>query len=262
MCLIAFAWRQHPRYPLLLAGNRDEFHGRPTAPLARWPQAPQIIAGRDLQAGGSWLGVSERGRLAAVTNIRLPAEQGPGLRSRGHLVNGFLEGTESAVDAGMRLSPQLSDYGPCNLLMFDTQSAVYARNHPEPQWRALTPALYGLSNAALDSPWPKTLALKAALQHWIDRPAEDFEALFAALANEHRPVDADLPDTVVGLERERFVSPAFIRGAEYGTRCSTVIAVTAEGDGVIEERRFGAGGIALGESRQVFAWPALDTAAM
>lgn len=259
MCLIAFAWQAHPRYSLVLAGNRDEFHARPTAALSHWPEAPHLLAGRDLLAKGTWLGVSERGRLAAVTNIRLPVEQAAGLRSRGALPGDFLAGEQGALEAAAALTPRLAEYGACNLLMFDTRDAVYAQNQPQPASRKIGPGIYGLSNATLDSPWPKTRALHAALSDWVQQSDDDdFAPLFAALANEHHPADADLPDTGIGLERERFVSPAFIRSAEYGTRCSSVVAIARDGSGVMIERRFGPNGTSLGESRLTFQWPVVN----
>ena len=246
MCLIAFAW-QHPRYRLVLAGNRDEFHGRASAALARWDEAPEILAGRDLQALGTWLGVSERGRLAAVTNVRLPEPPPPGLLSRGKLTSDFLRGDATAQAHADALVPTLPRYGGCNLLLFDREHAVYASNQPSALAQSLAAGVYGLSNAALDTPWPKTTALREALAGWLQAADDRVEPLFEALADEHQPGDDELPDTGVGLERERLVAPAFIRNPEYGTRCSTVVTIGHDGAGRIVERRFGRGGIYLGE---------------
>ena len=253
MCLIAFAW-QHPRYRLVLAGNRDEFHGRASAPLARWDDVPDILAGRDLQALGTWLGVSERGRLAAVTNVRLPEPSVPGLLSRGKLISDFLHADAGAETHAASLMPSLSRYGGCNLLLFDREHAVYASNQPQASARRLRPGIYGLSNAALDTPWPKTTALREALAGWLQGPAEDTGVLFDALANERQPADAELPDTGVGIERERLVAPAFIRNPAYGTRCSTVVTIGHDGAGRIAERRFGGDGVYLGDTALDFHW--------
>lgn len=256
MCLIAFAWQPVPALRLLMAANRDEFHARPSEPLARWADHPDILAGRDVTACGTWLGLSTRGRLAAVTNVRLPGLEGKSQRSRGALPVDFLLASESPSAHRERLTPTLADYGPCNLLMADAHEACYLSNRAGVAARRLTPGVYGLSNAALDTPWPKTVALKAAVQAWLDAGDwQDSRPLFAALANDTRPPDAALPDTGVGLERERFVAPAFIRGAQYGTRCSTLLWVTAQGAGTLIERRFGPEGVLLDETRLDFAWP-------
>jgi uncharacterized protein with NRDE domain len=260
MCLIAFAWQYHPAYRLVLAGNRDEFHERASAPLERWRDAPDVLAGRDLVAMGTWLGLSERGRLAAVTNVRLPGSPPPNLRSRGQLASGFLLGPMTPAAHAQALLPELHEYSGCNLLMFDPGTAVFATNQPQVQTRTLEAGLYGLSNASLDTPWPKTVALRDALGAWLADPTHtaaepDFEPLFRALANPRQPRDAELPDTGVGIERERFVAPAFIRSTIYGTRCSTVIAIGYDGQGMVVERRFGPDGVALGESRLPFRWP-------
>lgn len=258
MCLIAFAWQPTPQLKLLMAANRDEFHGRPSLPLKPWADDPELLAGRDATAMGTWLGVSTRGRIAAVTNVRLPTMEAAGLRSRGALPVAFLQGSESPGAHRDRLLPALADYGPCNLLIADAQEACYLSNRPGIAPQTLQPGVYGLSNAALDTPWPKTVALKAAVQRWLDAGAlGDTEALFTALANAESPPDAALPDTGVGLARERFVAPAFIRGREYGTRCSTLVWVTASGEGRIIERRFGPEGVLLGETQLGFDWPSV-----
>ena len=256
MCLIAFGWQPTPRWRLVLAANRDEFHGRPTAPLAFWEEAPELLAGRDLTAQGTWLGLSRRGRLAAVTNVRLPGLLSSGLRSRGALPSDFLRAEASPADWLSAQAASLSDYGPCNLLLVDATSACYASNQPGIAAQTLTAGVYGLSNAALDSPWPKTLELKSALHQWLAADqASATERLFEALANQSQPPDAELPDTGVGLARERLVAPAFIRGREYGTRCSTLVLIDADGAGQMIERRFGSEGLALGETRIAFHWP-------
>lgn len=264
MCLIALAFKAHPRWPLVLAGNRDEFHARPTAPLHAWPETPEMLAGRDLSAGGTWLGVSRSGRLAAVTNVRQPA-LAQGSRSRGALPADFLQASGSPDDFLQHLHPHFGDYGPCNLLLVGDGKAAWASNAagcaPGEAIRRLQAGVYGLSNAALDSPWPKTLALKSALNNALANGAADSgtfsETLFAALADEHIAADAELPDTGVGLDTERRLAAAFIRGPVYGTRCSTVILVGADGAGTIQERRFGPNGVALGQTALHFHWPVL-----
>ena len=247
MCLIAFGWNVYPRWRLVLAGNRDEFHARPSAPLARWEDAP-IIGGRDLQAGGTWLGVTGAGRCCVVTNVRDPRDPQQGV-SRGMLATDYLGGSADARAHAQQLLQSAADYRPFNLLTFDARDAFYLGNRPGPRAQAVTPGVHGLSNANFNTPWPKTRALMRHLQDWIDGGGEDdFAPLFAALADEHVAPDTQLPDTGVGLERERWLSSAFIRGELYGTRASTVVAIAHDGSGVIVERRFGPNGHFDGET--------------
>ena len=241
MCLIAFAWNAHPRWRLVLAGNRDEFHARPSAPLARWSDAP-IIGGRDLQAGGTWLGVTEAGRCAVVTNVRDPRDPQQGL-SRGLLAADYLRGAADAATHAQQLLVVADRYRPFNLLTFDARDAFYLGNRPRAGMQAVTPGVHGLSNADFNTPWPKTRALMQHLQQWLDTDgADDFAPLLEALADEQVAADTELPDTGVGPERERLLSAAFIRGEHYGTRASTVVAIDHIGRGCIVERRFGPGG--------------------
>jgi uncharacterized protein with NRDE domain len=254
MCLIAFAWNAHPRWRLLLAGNRDEFHARPSAPLARWDDAP-IIGGRDLEAGGTWLGVTDAGRCCVVTNVRDPNDPQIG-SSRGLLATDYLAGSALAASHAQHLLRSAADYRPFNLLTFDAHAAFYLGNRPEPRAQAVAAGVHGLSNADFNTPWPKTRTLMQRLQDWIDAGGDvDFAPLFGALADEQIAEDAQLPDTGVGLERERGLSGAFIRGEQYGTRASTVVAISHDGGGVIVERRFGPLGRPAGESMLRFADP-------
>ncbi len=252
MCLIAFAWNTHPRWRLLLAGNRDEFHARPSAALAKWSDAP-IIGGRDLEAGGTWLGVTDAGRCCVVTNVRDPRDPQLGV-SRGLLATDYLAGSADAATHARQLLAKAAAYRPFNLLTFDTADAFYLGNRPEPRAQAVTSGVHGLSNADFNTPWPKTRALMQHLQHWIDADDDaDFAPLFAALADEQVAPDEQLPDTGIGLERERWLSAAFIRGPDYGTRASTVVAIGHDGHGVIVERRFGPNGRFAGETMLRFA---------
>lgn len=251
MCLIAFAWQHHPRWRLLLAGNRDEFHARPSAALARWADL-SIVGGRDLEAGGTWLGVNDGGRCCVVTNVRDPRDPQRGV-SRGMLATDYLAGAQDAATHAQQLLQTAGDYRPFNLLTFDAQSAFYLGNRPAARIQAIEPGLHGLSNADFNTPWPKTRALMQRLQQWIDDGgADDFSPLFAALADEQVAADGALPETGIGLERERWLSSAFIRGADYGTRASTVVAIDHEGHGVIVEQRFGPDGLAAGSSHLSF----------
>lgn len=247
MCLIAFAWQAHPRWRLLLAGNRDEFHARPSAPLARWSDLP-IIGGRDLEAGGTWLGVTDTGRCCVVTNVRDPRDPQLGV-SRGMLATDYLAGSLDATAHARQMLQTAGDYRPFNLLTFDEQTAFYLGNRPAPSTQPVMPGVHGLSNADFNTPWPKTRALMQRMQQWIaDGDDKNFEPLFEALASEDVAPDEILPDTGIGLERERWLSSAFIRGLDYGTRASTVVAIDHDGRGVIVERRFGPNGRIDGSS--------------
>ncbi len=246
MCVVAFAWRSHPRWRLVLAGNRDEFHGRPTAALAHWPGS-DVIAGRDLQSGGTWVGLDTLGRVAVVTNVRDGFAQPHDGPSRGALPTAFLDGaTDPAATTGALLA-DAGAYAPFNLMLADADGCWHLGNHPR-QREALVAGVHGISNGRLDAPWPKTRHLTRALQAWVDADRDDLQPLWDALADERAAPDAELPDTGVGLELERRLSPAFIRGSAYGTRASTIIAVDHDGRGFIHERRFGPEAVFEGET--------------
>lgn len=255
MCLIALAWKVHPRYPLVLIANRDELHARPTAAAGYDPEAPHVYGGRDLVAGGGWLQFSARGRLAAVTNVRdgRAREQAP--RSRGWLVRDFVRDDDGAMAHAALLQPAAPAFGRFNLLLWDGRELAFASNHPSPAYHAVMPGLHAMSNGAFDAPWPKSGRATQALAAWIAAQGADaghgddagrFTPLFEALADTTAASDAALPDTGVGLALERRLSPPFISDREYGTRCSSVMLV---GDGriVFAERRFGPAAEPLGE---------------
>ncbi|PKV13077.1 NRDE family protein [Xanthomonas prunicola] len=248
MCLVALAWKTHPRWRLLLAGNRDEFHDRPTAALAPWTApADTVLAGRDLRSGGSWVGLGSDGRAAVVTNVRDPLATMSG-RSRGHLIADYLSGSSDAAAYARELAPAAHAFPPFNLLLCDAERCEHLSNHP-PLARALAPGIHGMSNGPLDAPWPKTAALTAALHEWCAAGAEELHPLWTALASPTVAPDDALPDTGVDQATERLLSAAFITGASYGTRASTIVAVDHRGSGFIHERRFGPNGIFQGETR-------------
>lgn len=252
MCVAAFAWNVHPRWKLVLAGNRDEFHARPSTALAHWDDAPGIVAGRDLEAGGTWLGVDARGRCALVTNVRDLRRPQQGL-SRGLLASDYLRGDAGAVESAKALVPDAAAYRPFNLLLFDRRAAAWIGNLPRVDTAVPDDGVHVLSNAQLDTPWPKAAGLGLRLRNWLDAgDGDEFEPLFAALADETRFPDELLPDTGIGLERERWLSAAFIRGQDYGTRASTVVAIDHRGAAIVEERQWGPGGVALGRIRLTF----------
>lgn len=245
MCLIVFAWLPGHATPLVLAANRDEFYARPSRPLAAWPEAPDVHAGRDLEAGGTWLGVGPGGRVAAVTNIRDP-RQPPGRRSRGELPAGFLLGALSPEAYLEQVAERAQDYTGFNLLA-GTAGELWYYHARETAPRRLPAGLYGLSNAALDTPWPKLRRAKAALAECLETPQA--ECLLAAVQDTQPAADAELPDTGVGLARERLLSSVFIVSADYGTCSSTALILRADGSVELLERRFGPGGVRLGEVR-------------
>lgn len=241
MCLLLFALDAHPRHRLVVAANRDEFYDRPAAPLAWWPDAPDVLAGRDLRAGGTWMGVTRDGRWAALTNVRDPKNPRPAELSRGGLVTGFLTGSSDAAEAAADAFRQRDGYDGFNLVLADRDSAwtVSTRlDRPLP----LGPGVYGLSNDRLDTPWPKVERGKAALRDALGADAVDPDALLALLRDDAAPPDADLPDTGVGIEWERRLGPMFIATDGYGTRVSTAVVVDRDGDTAVAERTWLPGG--------------------
>jgi uncharacterized protein with NRDE domain len=264
MCLVALALGQHPRFPLVLASNRDEFFDREALPLARWqPEGggPALLSGRDLSGGGTWLGLSEAGRLALLTNVRAPGAIRPEAPSRGAIVLDWLGGdTDTEAFAARHLARPYSGF---NALTADLQRGDWQwfSNHPEAR-RAIGPGVWGLSNAAFDTPWPKVDRLKARLAAALAR-ADDVEtlaeALFTALADRAPAPVSALPRTGIPPEREQLLSSAFIDipaaafGRAYGTRCSTLVIGERRGGGgvtTVIERSFEPGGRRLGERRQ------------
>ena len=246
MCVAAVAWHAHPRWQLVAIGNRDELHERDSAPLARWAES-DILAGRDLVGGGTWLGVSETGRFALITNRRGFGDPDPAKRSRGELATALLRG--DAVPA------PLQSYNAFNVLAAGPGGLAYLTNRPEPLRAPLGHGVYGLSNGALDEPWPKTLALKQAVTDWLAAD-DDPEALFAALRDETLPPHGIPPEQMSEQAHEPRDTPPFIRHPLYGTRCSTVVTVDAGGAGRIAERRFDAAGTITGDTVLDFRWPA------
>ncbi len=227
MCLILVAWRTHVDHPLVVAANRDEYYPRRTASADFWPDHPQLLAGRDLEAGGTWMGITRTGshgyKFAALTNFRDPASHQPNAPSRGALVADYLKGTAS-IDHYLDALPA-SDYNGFNLLLGDGQRLV-AFSNVSLERHELAPGIYGLSNALLDTPWPKVGAGKTALEAALAALPNE-APLFHLLRDDTIHPDTQLPATGVPLEWERLLSAAFIRSQDYGTRCSTVVTVSA-----------------------------------
>jgi uncharacterized protein with NRDE domain len=253
MCLIAYAWQVHPRWPLVLIGNRDELHARPASSADFQPDAPQVYGGRDLEKQGGWLQVSTQRRLAAVTNVRHGIAPEPAKRSRGALVADFVRNPRGMDEWLAALAPDAPSYGRFNLLVWDGERLSLLGNHPTTRTRLVEPGVHGLFNGDFDAPWPKVGLAQQAMRRWLDHAGDaaepDVEILLAALATEQVAPDAELPDTGVGIELERLLSSPFIRGTRYGTRCSSVVLVGHD-EALFVERRYGPDGIRSGESRQ------------
>jgi len=241
MCLISFAWQQDPHYPLILIANRDEFYDRPTAPMARWQDQPDIIAGRDLQQGGTWLGVSRHGRLAAITNYRSGQRETDKL-SRGALTRDYLASELSAEAWICQQLPKLHLYGGFNLILGDSEGLWYCSNR-QPGYKKLEAGIYGLSNALLDTPWPKLSRLKQQLGMALQQQDLNEENLLQALAEPQQYPDQLLPDTGISMEWERSLSACFIRLEAYGTRASSLISLDNQGRLRFTERSFDYAGV-------------------
>lgn len=238
MCLILLALGVHPRYPFVLAANRDEFHRRPAAGAQRWNDAPDVLGGRDLEQGGTWLALARRGALGAVTNYRDPAHRLAAPRSRGHLVSDFVRNGTSAREQMTKVVSRGGEYDGFNLLLADTAGVWYGSNRGTTV-RHLDRGIHGLSNHLLDTPWPKVRKAKAAMTEALEADGPALEAaLLALLADEACAPDEELPSTGVTLEWERRLSPIFIRAENYGTRASTLVLIDRDGRARLFERSF------------------------
>ena len=246
MCLILLAHAAHPRYALVVAANRDEFYERPTAPAQPWAEAPQVLAGRDLRGGGTWLGVTTEGRFAAVTNVREPGRVRLDAPSRGELVGGFLTGDASPAAFLRGLEPRADAYNGFNLLLGEGRELWWFSNRGGAP-RRLAPGVYGVSNHLLDT--PKVTRGKQRLQALLGAHDElPPDALLALLADAAPAADSELPETGVGREWERALSSAFIASPAYGTRSSTALLVERSGGATFVERSFAPGGEPAGEA--------------
>ncbi len=238
MCLIVMALQAHPEYPLILAANRDEFYSRPTAPLAFWEDRPDILAGRDLQGKGTWLGVSVNGRLAAVTNYRDPSMDKAGALSRGVLVSGFLMDTGPPEAYVHRVRAQGDAYNGFNLIVGRPDELWWFSN-VNSACSKMSAGIHGISNRLLDTPWPKLEKAASCLAEIIRSGGKiDTEAIFQLLVDDAPPSDERLPDTGVGLDWERILSSVFVRSDAYGTRSSSIILYHESGVLTFLERTF------------------------
>jgi len=234
MCLIAIAWKAHSRHKLVVAANRDEWRERPTKAAHWWEDHPEILAGRDLRAGGTWMGVTRGGRFAAVTNFRDPSDKRSTALSRGTLVADFLLSADSAERFLSSLAARSALFNGFNLVVGDGERLMYFGSR-EPVPRAISPGVHGLSNHLLDEPWPKVARARSAMEAAILEP-DPAPRLFDMLADTRGVEDSELPDTGVGLAWERRLAPVLITGADYGSRASTVLTIAADGAVFLEER--------------------------
>ena len=241
MCVLAFAWQPNSSWRLVVAGNRDELHSRPAEPLRRWDRPANVLAGRDLLSGGTWMGVSEQGRFAVVTNISGQGSPDPKLDSRGALVVSLLADTAFELDASVA-----ARFNPFNLITAYRGQANFFANRPGFQHRPLKPGIYGLSNADLDDPWPKTVRLRSGVEEWLADPGSIEDLLDLLTEGRETP-----RNTLI----EPDLSPLFIRNSTYGTRCSTVVLVDSEGHGTIMERSYSPDAAVTSERELSFRWP-------
>jgi len=242
MCLIIAGYKIHPDYPLILAANRDEVYQRPSQAARFWPDSPSLLAGRDIEHGGTWLGLNKSGRLAAITNYRDGRNKGSGHKSRGLLVSSYLLEQSAAPEFLQQCISDIADYDGFNLLLGDINT-LYFLSSRERKYHQLTAGLYGISNGDFDSPWPKVERAKQQMTRLQDdNRFNDHEALLDVLTDKHIPDDEELPDTGIELERERILAPAFIMTERYGTRVSTVVSVNKAGQVKFSERNFSADG--------------------
>jgi len=265
MCLLVLAWRAHAHYRLVVAANRDEFHTRAAAPLARWPPPAEILAGRDLRSQGTWLGIDRARRFGVVTNYRELQPPLAAAPSRGDLIPAYLgtrEGQSPVSPAQFlaALEARASGYSGFNLLLADRDSLWYGSNRTTPFARSLPPGVYGLANESLDTPWPKLERVRAGFQAWLRAGAAAGVAeLFTLLADRTTGEDPSLAHAgPLPREWARALSAPFVLHPEYGTRCSTVLLLEGAGRLHLAERRFDPAGQLTGETEfrlQPHEWP-------
>ena len=236
MCLIVFNWSPEQTHWLTLAANRDEFWHRPTAELHSWNNDSGIVAGQDLEQGGTWLGGNHYGQFAALTNVRAPGVGPANPQSRGLIVRDYLVLRTTAEQYGKDLLQRCEAFAPFNLLLADRHQLLFLSNYPQPVMQPVTPGMHVLSNASLDTPWPKALLAKQQLSQW-QPTTEDVSALADLLSDPSVFADEQLPETGVPYEWEKMLSAQLIVSDAYGTRCSTAIIATDAGMTLCEHTR-------------------------
>jgi len=237
MCLIVFANNVHPKYKLIFAANRDEFYNRPSEQAEFWKEYPDLLAGKDLQAGGTWMGITKQGKFAAITNFRDLKNHTNDAPSRGNLTLDFLINDDSPVEYYNKLKPDLNDFNGFNLLLGNVDELFYFSNKTEGLQKLQT-GIHGISNAILNTPWPKVERSKRHLESLIQQEDINVWEVIAILKDTSIAKDEELPDTGVGLDLERMLSPVFIKSEKYGTRCSSVVMVDKENNVKFVEKFF------------------------
>lgn len=235
MCLIFLALKQHPTYKLIIAANRDEFYNRQTAAADFWKDQPNIVGGRDLEANGTWMGMTKSGKISMLTNYRDPANINPKAPSRGHLVSDYLEQDLSSEVYLKKIEPKAAAYNGFNLLVGTPEEFWYLSNY-KTGIDKVTTGLHGLSNHLLETPWPKVQTGKQKMAELLKSKNITSQLLFEFLYDGERAGDDQLPDTGIGLERERALSSMFIKSPGYGSRCSTVILIDQDNNVEFSER--------------------------
>ena len=238
MCLIFLAYEQHPDYRLVVAANRDEQYDRPTSPADFWPDYPHILAGRDLEVGGTWMGINTNGNFAALTNVRSRRPRLPNPPSRGELITEFLN-REAGCEPYLRhIEATSANYNGFSLLVYADEGLHFFSNADDARCLRLEPGLYGLSNHLLDTPWPKVSQGKQQMRVWLEKRNDDVEALFDLMSQKDHAPDGELPDTGVEKAFERTLSALFIESPDYGTRSTSVVTVGYDGTCMFTERTF------------------------
>ena len=251
MCLVLVAWRGSENYPCVIAANRDELYTRPTAPAQWWDGEPQILAGRDLEAGGTWLGITRTGRFAALTNYRAPEQRRPDAPSRGALVTAFLKSGAGIAETLDHLCGVAAAYNGFNLIFSDGERLAVFESTVG-RGRELKPGIYGLSNHLLDTPWPKVQNAKSRLSEALT-DLKDTGAALALLRDDEQAPDERLPRTGLSLPWERMVSSAFVRAGDYGTRCSTLVRIDQSRRACFDEWTWDSTGAQIGAKSLQFA---------
>jgi len=241
MCLLVFAVNAHPRFRLILAGNRDEFHARDTAAAGWWSGNPSLLGGRDQQGGGTWLGVGTTGRFAAITNIRDRIPAPVNAPTRGQLVSEFVRAKVSAIDYLDHLRPRAQAFAGFNLVVGDEKAVNFFSSRSQRRV-TLERGIHGLSNDGLDTPWPKVIRAKEGISRLLMQNEPDEEGIFEIFSDRSIAPDDELPDTGVGLELERMLSACFIVNPHYGTRSTTLVFISNDGYVRFSERQFDATG--------------------
>ncbi|PRY98975.1 uncharacterized protein with NRDE domain [Jezberella montanilacus] len=253
MCLAVIAYRISEKWPLVIVTNRDEFHARDAIPVGPWTDHPSIIAGRDVTGGGTWLGLSTKGRIALLTNVREPGRHIPDAPTRGQLTERFLLADEAPADHALSLQTVIDRYNGFNLLIGHVNELWYVSNRSSRSPHKLDPGIYGLSNAELQTPWPKLIKTRDAVATHLKslsstNPDPDHQFLFDIMNDRQAPPDDQLPLTGVGIERERMLGSPFIKSETYGTRCTTAVMFRQDGTAWVFERTFDPDGQVIGSA--------------